>query len=200
MHIVIPCKSLQLGKSRLAACLDQRARRDLCRQLLTQTLECAVDVVAPAHVRVLTADEGVAAIAQLYSVAVTPDPGGGLNAALKAARAALPVARSLDVAMLVMPIDLPFASPAAIRDARSRAGDVVIAADQGGMGTNLLLLRGAALRRFAFCYGTGSYARHLAQARSNGFSVYELSDWRLAFDIDDATQYAAWRSRVEARS
>lgn len=200
MHIVIPCKSLQMGKSRLSACLDGRARRDLCRQLLTRTLECAVGVADPGKVRVLTSDAAVAAIAQLYSIAAMADPGGGLNSALEAARAALIAAGSLDDALLIMPIDLPFASADAIAAAQSRAGEVVIAADQSGSGTNLLLLRGSALRRFGFRYGVGSYAAHLAQARDNGLAICELNDWRLAFDVDDATQYAAWRSQSEARS
>ncbi len=128
------------------------------------------------------------------------DPGGGLNSALEATRAALLAAGSLDDALLIMPIDLPFASADAIAAAQSRVCDVVIAADQSGGGTNLLLLRGSALRRFAFRNGAGSYAAHLAQARGNGLSVCELSDWRLAFDVDDATQYTAWRSRTEVRS
>jgi 2-phospho-L-lactate/phosphoenolpyruvate guanylyltransferase len=200
MHIVIPCKSLQTGKSRLSACLNGPARRNLCRQMLTRTLECAVGAADPSKIRVLTSDAAAAAVAQFYLVTVMADLGGGLNSALEVARAALIAAGSLDDALLIMPIDLPFASTDSIAAAQSRGGDVVIAADQSGSGTNLLLLRGSALRRFGFRYGVGSYAAHLAQARDNGLAICELNDWRLAFDVDDATQYSAWRSQSGVRS
>ncbi len=177
-------------------CLDGPARRDLCRQMLRHTLEYAASAVATDNVRVLTSDTEAAMIAHNYSIAAIADAGGGLNRALEAARAALLAAGSVDDGLLVLPIDLPFACAAAIREADAHAADVVIAADQCRSGTNLLLLRAAALRRFAFRYGKDSYVRHLQQARNNNLSVRELNDWRLAFDVDDAQQYAAWRERA----
>jgi 2-phospho-L-lactate/phosphoenolpyruvate guanylyltransferase len=200
MRVLIPCKSLQTGKSRLSVCLDGPARRDLCRQMLRHTFEYAVGAVAADNIRVLTSDTEAAMIARNYSIAAIADAGGGLNRALESARAALLAAGSIDGGLLVLPIDLPFACAAAIREAGAQAADVVIAADQCRSGTNLLLLRGAALRCFAFRYGKDSYARHLQQARNSNLSVCEFDDWRLAFDVDNAQQYAAWRSAAPVPS
>ena len=200
MHIVIPCKSLHMGKSRLSGCLDGRARRELCRKMLEQTLECAIGVVAPNQILLLTSDSDAATIARHHSIATVPDLGNGLNSALEGARTALLASKAFEDALLILPIDLPFASPAAIRGALAHAGEVIIAADQCGSGTNLLVLRGAAAPRFAFCYGAGSYALHLDQAHSIGFNVQELHDRRLAFDIDNAAQYATWRSGTQPAS
>ncbi|MGB6534745.1 MAG: 2-phospho-L-lactate guanylyltransferase [Xanthobacteraceae bacterium] len=200
MYVLIPCKSFQSGKSRLSACLGEQPRRELCRDMLRHTLEYAAGAVAADNIRLLSSDTEAAAIARTYSIAAIADAGSGLNQALEAGRAALLAKGSIDDELLVLPIDLPFACAAAVREAHVREGEVVIAADQRRSGTNLLLLRAAALRHFAFRYGTDSYARHLQQARDNDFSVCELDDWRLAFDIDDAQQYAAWRSIAPAQS
>jgi 2-phospho-L-lactate/phosphoenolpyruvate guanylyltransferase len=194
MLVLIPCKGFEAGKSRLSACLGGQSRRDLCRQMLSHTLEYAAGAVGAGNIRVLTSDTEAVMLARNYSIAAIPDAGGGLNRTLEATRTALLAEGSMDGGLLVLPVDLPFACAAAIREALTREGDVVIAADQCRSGTNLLLLRAAALQCFAFRYGRDSYARHLQQARNNSLSVCELNDWRLAFDVDDAQQYAAWRS------
>ncbi len=197
MHILIPCKSLDVGKSRLSECLSPGARHEFCKQLLTQTLELAAALVAPTRIRVVTSDPDAAAIARRYAVAQVSDPGGGLNAALEDARSTLLATMAYEGAMLILPIDLPFASPDAIYNALSCAGDIVIAPDEIGTGTNVLLLRSPALRNFRFAYGPGSYAAHVAAARACGLTIETFIDWRLVFDIDGPAQYANWRSWQE---
>lgn len=195
MQILVPCKGLYLGKSRLAACLDEPERRELCGRLLTQTLQRALRVVEPRQIHLLTPDPAAAALAGQHSVGTIFDTKSGLNGAIEAARNTL-LAAGGEETLLIMPIDLPFASPDALTAAQLQTGDVVIAADQGGSGTNLLMLRGRSRRQFGFRYGTGSYAAHLAQARALGLTVSEMTDWRLAFDLDDAAQYAEWRAKA----
>ncbi len=192
MHILIPCKGLETGKSRLSACLGRNARRELCAQLLDQTLTRAVALAAPDHVHVVTPDPSVALLAQRHATATLPDRRLGLNAALNDARCALLASGSAIEALLILPIDLPFATADAIRAASSCRDDLVIAADEAGSGTNLMLLRGAALQELPFRYGPESYAAHIGAGRASGFSIHALRDWRLAFDIDDAAQYARW--------
>jgi 2-phospho-L-lactate guanylyltransferase len=185
---------LDTGKSRLADSLDAAARRALCEHLLRQSLACATAVVAPTRIRIVTSDRNAAEIAARYGIASFSDPGGGLNAALELGRGALIAERA--GAILIWPIDLPFATPEAITDATAFAGDAVIGPDESGTGTNLLLLRGAALRRLPFCFGPGSYAAHLAAAQASGLTVKTITDPRIAFDLDDSAQYATWRQRV----
>jgi 2-phospho-L-lactate guanylyltransferase len=197
VHIVVPCKNLDVGKSRLSACLNSPARREFCERLLTRTLEQAVALVAPTQIWVVTSDLDAAAIARQFSVDQVADPGGGLNAALENARATLLAKIAYKSAILILPIDLPFASPDAISNVLSCAGDIVIVPDESGTGTNVLLLRSPALRNFSFAYGLGSYAAHVAAARARGLTIETFKDWRLAFDIDEPAQYTAWRSWQE---
>src|ERR1700748_3707031 len=126
--ILIPCKNLDRGKSRLAGCLTPRARRALCEFFLCRTLDVATQAVAPALVRVVTSDPRVETIARDYGVAVIPDPGGGLNAALENGRRHL-VAEGGGHAGLVLPVDLPRATPAELAKVASAAQEVVIRPD-----------------------------------------------------------------------
>jgi 2-phospho-L-lactate/phosphoenolpyruvate guanylyltransferase len=162
-----------------------------------RTLEHAMGAFARERIHVVTSDAGVAAISRSYAIATMPDWGRGLNAALDDARTVLLEMWPTDAALLVLPIDLPFATADTITEAITCAGDVVIASDQAGTGTNLLLLRAPAWRRFPFHYGPASYSAHLAAARSGGFSVSELHDDRLAFDVDNESDYLRWRASKE---
>jgi 2-phospho-L-lactate/phosphoenolpyruvate guanylyltransferase len=193
VHILIPCKNLDVGKSRLSECLGPAERHEFCKRLLTQTVERTVALAAPANIRVVTADPEAAAMARQYSVETLADPGGGLNAALKDARAAILETESVS-ALLVLPIDLPLATPGVISEFINCAGDIVIAPDEGGTGTNLLLLRSPALKAFRFAYGPNSFAAHAAWAQADGLRIEAVRDGRLAFDVDGPAQYATWQS------
>jgi len=195
MHILIPFKSLDAGKSRLSPCLDRDRRRALCEWLLAQTLERASKLEAPEHIKVVTADRRAIAIAARYDVGGLPDFGGGLNAALEDGRAAVLSELEHDESLLILPIDLPYASIEAIGQVLSHPADIVIAPDESGTGTNLLLLRRAALRRLSFAYGPGSYAAHHAAARALALTIETVTDRRIAFDLDEPQHYVAWRAQ-----
>src|SRR6202030_118606 len=85
--VLIPCKNLDRGKSRLAACLSPRSRRALCEFFLCRTLDVATQALAPARVRVVASAPGVAAIAPEYGAGAIPDGDAVLNAALARGRA-----------------------------------------------------------------------------------------------------------------
>lgn len=195
--ILIPCKSLRHGKSRLSACLGPAARHDLVKRLFERTLRCAANVMPLDQIRVVTADTEVMTVAQQHAIPVIIDPGLGLNVALEHARIQLrgelpPNGPDL----LILPIDLPFVTPQSITDVLPRYHDCVIAPDQAGTGTNLLYLRAAAPRVVPFAFGGGSYAAHLAFAQSQALTVTTVEDWRLAFDLDDPADYERWRTGV----
>jgi 2-phospho-L-lactate guanylyltransferase len=61
--ILIPCKNLDRGKSRLAGCLTPRSRRALCEFFLCRTLDIATQAVTPRQVRLVTSDRRVETIA-----------------------------------------------------------------------------------------------------------------------------------------
>jgi 2-phospho-L-lactate/phosphoenolpyruvate guanylyltransferase len=187
--VLIPCKNLDGGKSRLAACLSPRSRRALCEFFLCRTLDVSTQAFPRAHVFVVTSDARVAAIGTDYGVATVPDDGADLNGALARGRAhALAVAG--DCAGLILPIDLPLATPAAL--ARVADAPHAIVPDESGDGTNVLRLRPAAFRAFSFTFGPHSFAAHRAQAREMGADLQIVKDPLLTFDVDTPAQYLRW--------
>ncbi len=188
MIVLVPCKRLSAGKSRLSACLDAPRRRQLCEYFLTRTLELAIALARADCVRVVTSDPAAIAAAASYSVSTLPDAGGGLNGALAFVRSELgPEPRRLTV----LPIDLPYASLDALSAAVDTKADVVISPDQNGRGTNLLVLSAKA-GRFPFSFGADSCGAHSSAARAAGLSFCIINDWRLTHDIDEPGQYLAW--------
>lgn len=188
-NILIPCKPLSEGKSRLAQLLSPRARYELCTSLLCQTLELARLVVDPSRIFLITADEAAAARARALGIAVVADGTNGLNGALELGRERIQRHRQPGAdGLIVLPIDLPLADEAAIEKALGTC-DVTLAADSRRSGTNLLALRGKAARHFPFSFGANSFVRHRESARRAGYSLVEVDDPTLAFDLDAPEDY-----------
>ena len=198
LHILIPCKALASGKSRLSPMLSAWERAALCAALLERTLDCAIDTVPAERCHVVSADPAVARAAAARRVPSVAEPlEAGLNGALGFARDAI-CAGAPDAALLVLPIDLPLASPRALRRLVEAGGDVVAATDRRGLGTNALYLAAAAAPCFAFRFGPGSLAAHRAAAAEQGlgFRLAEASD--LAFDLDEPADLREWRAGLSA--
>jgi len=192
-YILVPCKSLRDGKSRLSAVLAPPEREALCRRLLREALTLALALRPADRVRVVTPDPEARAIAAALGVGAVADGGDGLNAALRRGRAAILDAGGGEAAALILPIDLPYASADAVRPALAGAADVVLAPDGERRGTNLLYLGCRALRTFPFAFGPGSFTAHRDAARHAGLALELLEDPRLAFDLDRPEDYTRWR-------
>jgi len=168
---VVPVKAGPERKSRLAPALDAHQRLALSDRLYHHVVECIrvsmlvedLVVVSPALAEV---DAGVRLWRQR-------DP--SLNAELDHVRH---VARG---PLMVVNADLPLLERADL-DALARAAEVsgcAIAPDRHGTGTNAVaLLPGVS---FAFAFGPGSLARHVAAAGANARLVQRPG---LAFDVD----------------
>jgi 2-phospho-L-lactate/phosphoenolpyruvate guanylyltransferase len=189
--VLIPCKDLDRGKSRLARCLAPRARRALCEFFLCRTLDVATKAFDPAWVRVVTGDPRVAALAAEFRVAAIADGGADINGALARGRSRV-LTENGDCAALILPIDLPLATPAALARLAEARDDAVIVPDEATAGTNVLRLGRRALRRFRFAYGPQSFRRHRAEARALGLSLRTVHDPVLKFDIDGPDEYRRW--------
>jgi len=198
MIILVPCKHLDAGKSRLSACLDDRDRHELCERMLASTLTVLASLVPVNQIRVVTADRNAQAIASRRRVPIIADTAGDLNSALQHARSQLAQEGLADTPLMVLPIDLPFATHDSLVQAMATPADIVIAADEEGTGTNLLLLRRGGWH-LPFRFGPNSYSQHVSQAQAAGLSLATLADWRLARDIDNPEQYAAWTHTAEAQ-
>jgi 2-phospho-L-lactate guanylyltransferase len=190
--ILVPCKDLSRGKSRLSPGLDAAARRSLCGMFLHRTLALAVAMVGAPGVRLLTSDPDAREVARGFGIPTIADEGGGLNAALQGARTAM----IADASVVILPIDLPCAREPSLRSVMDAAGDVVIVPDRDRHGTNVLRLSRAALGDFTFCYGANSFTAHRAAAERLGFRPAVIWDDDLAFDVDEPDDYRLWQARA----
>jgi 2-phospho-L-lactate guanylyltransferase len=190
--VVLPVRGIADGKSRLAAVLDASARAAFNEWLLKRTLDAlqawrgGLDACV-----VVSACERAGAIARRYGAHVI-DQSAGLNAAatLGARHAAERGASSV----LVLPCDLPELDARAL-DAlvdAAHGGDVTIAPDSSGTGTNALMMPARAA--FEFRFGADSFARHCDVAAACGLSVVVHRSRALAFDVDTPADYARWKA------
>jgi 2-phospho-L-lactate guanylyltransferase len=192
LHVLIPCKPLARGKSRLAPVLGAAERHALCAALLRRTLGGALGLVPAARCHLLSADEEAAAQAAALGVATIADPGRGLNAALRHGRDALRRDAGA-AALLILPIDLPRLTAGALRAFVETDADVVVAPDRRGRGTNALYLASGAAARLDFHFGEGSFAAHRRAAAQAGLRCAVFADAALAFDIDLPADLREWR-------
>lgn len=195
-HILIPCKPLREGKSRLANVLSAAERWQLCAVLLRNSLRLALSLPQAGDVRVVTPDPEASEIAKAHGVATIDDEGAGLNAALRRGLRVIEETADGNAAVIILPIDLPFASTDAVGRAFTAATDVVIAPDREQRGTNLLSLAYRAFGSFPLAFGTSSFAAHRDGAVSAGLTIEILDDPRLAFDLDEPEDYHRWRRQL----
>jgi 2-phospho-L-lactate guanylyltransferase len=173
-HVVVPVKETRHGKSRLARAVGSD-RADLSAAIATDTLSAALQAVGPERLVVVTSDDGLSGSWAARGVRVVPDPGTGLNDAVRAGmRAAGPGA---SVAALLG--DLPALDGASLRSALEAAQhhDESFVPDADGTGTVLRCGVGFTPR-----FGASSAARHA----DDGAVRLELPLPRLRTDVDDA--------------
>lgn len=190
LKILVPCKRLSEGKSRLSRVLTLEERHDLCREFLEATLELATAVVPATDCLLVTGDPEAVSLASDRGVAALVDPGLGLNPSLRLGRDRL--FREGATSLLVLPIDLPYADTALLRKLIGSTADIAIAPDKNGQGTNVLRLGPKALN-LDFRLGIDSFAAHSGLAREAGLSVEVFEDSGLGFDIDRPEDLAEWR-------
>lgn len=193
LHVIVPHRGVNAGKSRLSNVLDDVARSRLNRWLLARTLSVVSTWLADARrCIVVSSCEVTLALARKSGARALPEQAAnaGLNDALSqaAAHAAALGAQRL----LMLPCDLPRLDVAALEALNAvpvADRDVVIASDRHHEGTNALLVD-AGVREFAF--GANSYARHLALGHARGVRTVACVHATLAFDLDTADDFEAW--------
>jgi 2-phospho-L-lactate guanylyltransferase len=181
---IVPVGSLEGAKSRLGAVLDAEERLDLTVRLARATIEAAVAADRVDEVLVITPDDSVRELALRLGARPILQRDNGLNHGLVAARGE--AAAGGATAILVLPIDLPAITPAAIDAVAAvldgAAGPIVaIVPDRHGRGTNALLV--APPGAIDLCFGGDSALAHEAAARASGAELHVL-DGPLALDLD----------------
>jgi 2-phospho-L-lactate/phosphoenolpyruvate guanylyltransferase len=171
------------AKSRLAPVLGQAERGRLALSMLADVLDAAA--AAPLAGAIAVVDtEPAGAVARAHGALVVPDPGAGMNGAVRAGVAAAGARDATGV--LVLPGDIPLVGPddlAAVVAAAGAGGPVVVVnPDRQGVGTNALLVRPPTAIRPAF--GLDSARHHLYRARVAGIAARTVRRERLGFDVD----------------
>jgi 2-phospho-L-lactate/phosphoenolpyruvate guanylyltransferase len=182
--VVVPVKAFTAAKVRLAGTLDPAERADLARRMAEVVLAAA----APLPAIVVCDDDEVRTWAEAAGARVVWCPGRGLNGAVADGVAAL---RIDGVPMAVVAhADLPLATRL---DWVAEFPGVTLVPDRRLDGTNVLAVPTEV--GFRFSYGTGSFARHRAEARGRDLPARIVRDDRLAWDVDLPADLA-WPSDV----
>jgi len=170
--VLVPIRSFDDAKTRLAEVLDAAERRSLARAMATAVVRAALDL----PVVVVTDDAEVIEWANTVDARALPVGVAGLNPSVSAAVDSL-AAEGVE-RVIVAHADLPHA-----RDLRHVDGAAVaIVPDRHGDGSNVLSVPTGA--GFRFAYGPGSFARHQAEARRLGLGFEVVDDPDLAWDVD----------------
>lgn len=200
LFAVVPVKGLAVGKSRLAGTLKSGDRARLNAVLFQRVLESAFGCREIANVIVVSPDDDALARAVSAGAMALRETGvGGLNGALEEARD-LALAGGAG-SLLVLPSDLPQAGPGDLRRlfaALPRDSGIAIAPDAQGDGTNALLLRPAGA--IPFCFGPGSFRRHVAAARAARLPCRVVRRRALAFDVDEPADLARLDANMRCAS
>lgn len=164
--LVIPLKPLARAKSRLSDTAGDGLRPGLALAFAQDTVAAALACPAVRDVAVVT-DDVLAGreLAALGARIVADEPGGGLNAALRHAAAAVRVSRP-ESAVAALNADLPALRPAELARVLDAAAEFPRAflPDAAAIGTTLLTAREG--RELHPAFGTDSRARHRASGAS----------------------------------
>lgn len=179
--VLIPIKSFDVAKGRLAGALDVAQRSELARRM-------AGGVIAACHdlpTWVVCDDPAVAELVVSRGANVLWRPARGLNPAVTEGVDFL-TGEGYDT-VVVSHADLPLARD--LRWVADAGPGVTIVPDRHDDGTNVMAVPTGA--GFRFAYGVGSAALHQAEAARLGLDCRVVPDVDLGWDIDLPEDLAA---------
>ncbi|WP_203794872.1 2-phospho-L-lactate guanylyltransferase [Actinoplanes couchii] len=178
---VIPVKRLRAAKTRLRGAVPADRHPELALAMVRDTAAAVLSADAVAGLLVVSDDPEVGAAVRDLGARVVPDPGGGLNAAMRfgADETAGPAAHRV-----VLAGDLPALRPEQLDDVLSRATTRSFVPDAAGIGT--VLLAAPAWQPLDPRFGGPSAASHAASG-----AVPLTGSWPgLRQDVDTAADLA----------
>lgn len=194
---IIPAKSLQQTKSRLANILSPEERSRLTQSLLTRTLQLLAETAVPTQIVVVSRDAQVAEIAHRWQAHWVAEPqGSGLNGAV-ASGSAFALAQNASH-LFVLPSDLPFLNRAELTtlltqvETAASQPTIILCSDEKQEGTNALILPAAV--PFRFSYGRYSFQYHQQEAMRLGLACQIVQLPGIQFDIDTEEDYAIYQA------
>lgn len=189
-YAVIPAKSFDGAKQRLATFLQPHERRTLMRAMLTDTLTACLQATALTGVGVVTADRAVADVASGLGAEVLWEPQAQGHSQAVAIGVQVCQQRGITV-MLTLPGDLPLLTSddvQAILQPTVPPVPVLLVPNHDALGTNAVLLTPPDCLPLAFGHDSFQRHLHLAAARALAVAIRRLP--RVALDIDEPEDLA----------
>jgi len=194
--IVLPVKTLEQSKSRLAPVLTPMERAALTLAMLEDVLDAA-SVMPGWQTWVISPDEAVLEVAARRGARAIAEEKPSLTSALRQAEDEA-VGLALDAFAVLLP-DTPLLTPSGLARALHTLGPVVVAPSTDGEGTNLLLRRPASA--IASHFGPDSFRRHLQGAAEADLPSAVVETEELGFDLDLPSDIlTVMRSRRKGRA
>jgi 2-phospho-L-lactate guanylyltransferase len=185
-HLVVPVKGGTAAKSRLHPPPGVR-REDLALALASDCLAACGAGMPAGRLLVVTSDARAAEVAQGVGAVVVPDPGDGLDAAVRAGVALVVSAAGPRAPVAVLLGDLPALRAGDLTAALGAAAAYPLAVVPDAHGEGTVLLTALEADRLVPRFGAGSAARHEA----GGHHRLDLDLPRLRTDVDDDTSLGA---------
>jgi 2-phospho-L-lactate/phosphoenolpyruvate guanylyltransferase len=192
---ILPIKTLDAAKQRLAQELDPQPRRALVEAMFSDVLVALRRATLVDQVLVVSRDHNAQRIAGGYGAMIAEDDDDGHNGA-----AARGVARAVELGMdraLLVPGDCPLLDPLEIDALIGRPvspPSVLVVPDRHGTGTNALLITPP--DALASSFGPGSHDRHHEHAKAAGVAAETVEVPSLALDVDTPEDLAAIEARL----
>ena len=185
---ILPVKSFDAAKRRLAPTLGPGLRRELARAMFTDVLTSLRRVPRLDSVAVVTADQDADAAARSQRALVLRDTEQAGQSAAAAIGISFALTEGFDRVLLV-PGDTPLLDPGEVAALLRVRRPVSIVPDRHGTGTNALLLRPP--DAIAPSFGPGSLERHVAVAAAAGVASAVEKVPTLMLDVDTGADLAA---------
>lgn len=175
--VIIPIKSFDNAKERLASVLNAADRHKLAMYTASRVIAAA----SPFAIFIVCDDDEVVQFARQHGAVAINQQGSGLN---NAAQEGLNAARGDGFSWAIIAhSDLPLAThfDHLLEDSMPNTR-VALVADRAGDGTNVLVI--ATDCEFEFHYGPGSFQAHCQEVNRRGYELRIIEDIALAVDID----------------
>ncbi len=198
-HALVPLKDLVQAKTRLAGLLAPSERRALAQAMVEDVLAVLADHPGIDRISLVSDDPAAHLLASQYGARHWTESELGCSGLNEVIGSACHRLLALGEApLLVLHADLPVLTSAdisAVLAARRQIDGLVVGCDRHGSGTNVLCFDSAAVP--VFCFGEDSCNRHLAAARSGGFSAEVVSSPGIGLDVDEPPDLVALLDRLQ---
>jgi 2-phospho-L-lactate guanylyltransferase len=189
--LLLPIKDLRNAKQRLAGVLTVDERRGLAQAMLADTVRALRDVRRADQIFIVTNFVPAIEIAQENGWHVLHEQ-QQISESVSVDAASRECERLGITALLRLPLDVPLVQPSDLDDLLEipcLPPGLVIVPSRDATGTNAILRTPPSL--FPSHFGSGSFAKHCAEAERAGANIVVRRNIRLEMDVDDEADLRA---------